>query len=153
MSRPVQLLLPRQFLSAMILHAQSEIPNECCGLLAGVCDGDVLRVEKHYRLVNEAASPIEYLSEPRSMFKADLDMRMLGLEIVAIYHSHPTSELIPSRIDLEHNYIANVVHFIVGLKDADPNVRGWWLTQDRYEEAAWQIVDEPAPEAEIRAAE
>src|SRR5438105_153199 len=51
----------------------------------------VITVVQRYALVNTAASPTEYLSDPRSMFEAVRDMRRLGLEIVAIYHSHPTS--------------------------------------------------------------
>jgi proteasome lid subunit RPN8/RPN11 len=125
----------------MLQHAQSALPNECCGLLAGVRDGAVLRVEKHYPLINEAASPIEYRSEPRSMLQADRDMRKWNLDMIAVYHSHPTSAPIPSRTDLERNYIPDVVQFIIGLKDAEPLLRGWWLTGDHFEEADWRIVD------------
>jgi proteasome lid subunit RPN8/RPN11 len=125
----------------MVQHAQSELPNECCGLLAGVREGDVLRVEKHYPLVNEAASPIEYRSEPRSMLQADRAMRALNLDVVAVYHSHPTSAPIPSRTDLERNYMPDVVQFIISVQDAEPLMRGWWLTDDHYEEASWQIVN------------
>src|SRR5687768_7881777 len=82
LSRSEQLLLPAQIHAAMIQHAQSELPNECCGVLAGVREEDVLRVLKCYPLVNEAASPTEYLSEPKSMFAADKDMRQLGYDIV-----------------------------------------------------------------------
>ena len=125
----------------MVNHAQAEAPNECCGLLAGTIEGPVLRVEKSHPLVNEAASAVEYRSEPRSMFRAMKDMRTLGHEIVAIYHSHPISEPIPSRTDLERNYSPDVVNFIIGLQGAVPNVRGWWLLESGFEEAAWEIVE------------
>jgi len=125
----------------MVRHAQSELPNECCGLLAGVGDGATLRAEKQFALVNEAASPIEYRSEPRSMLQADREMRALKLEIVAVYHSHPTSAPIPSRTDLARNYMPDVVQFIISLKDAEPLMRGWWLLEDRFEEAEWRILE------------
>jgi proteasome lid subunit RPN8/RPN11 len=140
-SRSDHLLLPRQLYEAMIQHAQAELPNECCGLLAGVHAGDVLRVEARHALINEAASPIAYLSEPRSMFQATKEMRRHDHEIVAIYHSHPTSEPIPSRTDLERCFSPDVVHFIIGLKGPEPLLRGWWLTESAYEEAAWEIVE------------
>jgi [CysO sulfur-carrier protein]-S-L-cysteine hydrolase len=126
----------------MIQQAQAELPNECCGLLAGVRDGDVLRVLACFPLVNEAASPVEYWSEPKSLFATEKEMRRLGYERVAVYHSHPTSEPIPSKTDLERCvYNTDVVHFIISLKGAEPLMRGWWLTETSFAEAAWQLVD------------
>ena len=141
MSRSVHLLLPRQFYGAILKQARTELPNECCGLLAGVREGDVLRVEKVYPLVNEAASPVEYQSEPRSMFAADKDMRALGIEILATYHSHPSGEPVPSKTDLERSYGSDVIHFIIGLKSEPPSLRGWWLTETSFSEAAWEILE------------
>ena len=69
------------------------------------------------------------------------DMRAQGLEIVAVYHSHPTTEPVPSRKDLERRYSEDVVHFIISLKDREPLMRGWWLREDQYAEANWEIVD------------
>jgi proteasome lid subunit RPN8/RPN11 len=141
-SRPEHLLLPRHLYNAMLLHAQSESPNECCGLLAGVREADVLRVLTRHPLVNEAASPIEFVSQPRSMFDATKAMRNSGQEILAIYHAHPTSEPIPSKTDLARNfYGTSVIHFIIGLNGPEPILRGWWLMEDAFAEAAWQIVE------------
>ena len=158
-SRSDHLLLPRQLYEAMLQHAQAELPNECCGLLAGVRDGETLRALVCHPLVNQAASPIEYLSEPRSIFQATKEMRNQDHEIVAIYHSHPTSAPIPSRTDLARCYSSEVVHFIIGLEGLHffylfplakkayllagpkPLTRGWWLTETDVEEAAWEIGD------------
>ena len=141
MSRTDHLLLPRQLYDSMIQHAQTEMPNECCGLLAGTIGPNVLRAAKWYPLVNEAASPIEYRSEPHSMFQAIKDMRGPGYEVVAIYHSHPTSPPIPSRTDLARNYSPDVVNLIIGLNGPEPILRAWWLLEDSFEEAIWEIVN------------
>lgn len=145
LSRSGRLLLPRRILRAMVEHAQAELPNECCGLLVGEVDDGVLRARAWYPLVNEAASPIAYRSEPGSMFGAVKDMRASGYEVVAIYHSHPTSAPIPSRTDLEQNYSSDVVNFIIGLQESPPLMRGWWLTETTFKEAAWEIVEGEAP--------
>ena len=125
----------------MIQHARAELPNECCGLLAGVRDGDVLRALAWHPLVNEAASPIEYRSEPTCMLRACREMDKHGQEILAVYHSHPTSAPTPSRTDMERCYDWDVVHFIIGLAEAEPIVQGWWLTETAHEEAIWRVVE------------
>ena len=79
------------------------------------------------------------LEVPPEAIKA---MRAAGHEIVAVYHSHPSSEPVPSRKDLERNYYGDtVVHFIIGLAGAEPVVRGWWLTETAFAEANWQIIE------------
>ena len=141
LSRSAHLLLPRRILQAMVEHAQAELPNECCGVLAGKCDGQLLRVEAWHALVNALASPTKYLSDGPSMFKADRAMRDAGHAILAVYHSHPTSEPIPSRTDLDWEYFSDVIHFIIGMSGPEPLVRGWWLMKTTFEEATWEIVE------------
>src|SRR5438552_1090553 len=98
-----RLLLPAQILRDMIAQARAELPNECCGLLAGRVEGGAGRVERRYPLVNRAASPTEYDGDPKGQLAAQKDMRRLGLELLAIYHSHPTAAPVPSKKDLARN--------------------------------------------------
>jgi [CysO sulfur-carrier protein]-S-L-cysteine hydrolase len=138
-SIPFRLVLPTQIRDEMFVQAQTELPNECCGLLAGrVADG-IGQVVKRYPLKNTAASPVEYLSDPADMFAAERDMRRQGLEVLAVYHSHPTSEALPSRTDRERNYSTQIVNLIISLKGGTPVMRGWWLTEDSSAEADWEI--------------
>jgi len=125
----------------MLAQAKAEQPNECCGLLAGRIDPDrTARVERRYPLVNEAKSPVEYLSEPSSMFAAERERRRLGLEFLAVYHSHPTSEPVPSRKDRAQNYSPDVMNLIISLKGQTPVVRAWWLEAESQREAEWEVV-------------
>jgi [CysO sulfur-carrier protein]-S-L-cysteine hydrolase len=143
MSAPFRLLVPRPIYEAIIAHARHELPAECCGLLAGVIEDEVGRVTMHLPLVNALASPAEYESESRSLFAAHKTMRAAGAEVLAVYHSHPTSDPVPSRKDLDRNYSEGVVNFIIGLRRAEPDVRGWWLTADGAREAAWGVDADP----------
>jgi proteasome lid subunit RPN8/RPN11 len=143
-----RLFLPRAIFDALIAQAQAELPNECCGLLAGKIStspthSPEIRIEKCYPLVNTLRSPREYESEPKEMFTASRDMREHELDLVAIYHSHPASPPIPSKKDLERNFYGDsVIHSIVSLVGGTPEVRGWWLLDKNFEEATWQIVEE-----------
>jgi [CysO sulfur-carrier protein]-S-L-cysteine hydrolase len=136
-STPFHLQLPRRIRNDMLAHARAELPNECVGLLAGVISGGMGRVVTRYPLINAAASPREYLSQPESMSAAYRDMRERSLEILAVYHSHPGSDPIPSRTDLERNYSGDVANFIISLKSEPPQLRAWWLKENSYEELEW----------------
>lgn len=123
----------------MLGHAQSELPHECCGLLAGRLSENAV-IEEIYPLVNVAETPAtEYLSEAQGMFAAHRDMRRRGLDVLAVYHSHPTAPPVPSKKDRERNYSPEVVNFIISLQKADPEMRGWWLTPEDFREAVWRI--------------
>src|SRR2546430_11239829 len=63
---PFHLLLPAQFVEQMFAQAKAELPNECCGLLAGtVAPAGTGRVGRRYPLTKAAGSPLEYPSGPR----------------------------------------------------------------------------------------
>jgi [CysO sulfur-carrier protein]-S-L-cysteine hydrolase len=158
--------VPRDIIDAMVAHARAELPNECCGLLAGrlpqagssvppplvdVGEGqgggspkpNTALVIRRYPLTNQAGSPTEYLSDPDALFAAHRGMRRLGLDVLAIYHSHPTSEPIPSRKDIErNNYGAEVVHLIISLARAEPQIRAWHLSPDSYAAADWTVIEQ-----------
>ena len=146
-----RLLIPRSLLEGLVAQALTERPLECCGLLAGLHEEaktavestkSVARAVRRYPLVNAAASPREFLSDDRSMLAADRDMRARGLDLLAVYHSHPTSLAVPSRTDLERHWCAEVVCLIVSLAATQPVVRAWHLTQTGYQEAEWEIIND-----------
>jgi proteasome lid subunit RPN8/RPN11 len=127
--------VPADVLAALIAQAKAEAPLECCGLLAGRIVDGVAVAEMRYSLVNDAASPVEFVSEARSLFNAVRDIDRRGLRLLAVYHSHPTSRPVPSKTDLERNYSPDVVNIIVSLQTEPAEVRGWWLREDGYAEA------------------
>jgi proteasome lid subunit RPN8/RPN11 len=140
-------MLPRVLYEEMLAQARAELPNECCGMLAGRIEpagpGETPKalVLRRLPLVNAAASPVEYLSEDRSMFDAVRAMDKEGLDTLAVYHSHPTSQPVPSRKDREQNYSQNVMNLIISLNGPEPLIRGWWLTAAEYREAEWLLTE------------
>ena len=68
------------------------MPNECVGFLAGTIADGVGTATQCLPLVNELASPTDFLTEHhQSLFAAHRAMRGVGTHELAIYHSHPTS--------------------------------------------------------------
>lgn len=125
-----RLLLTTTHRDEMLAHLVTCLPAEGCGLFAGTIESDTGRVTHHFPLRNALSSPTEYQSDPRDMLLAHKAMRVAGVDVLAVYHSHPTSDPIPSRRDHERNYSEQVVNIIVGLAKADPDVRAWWLKQN-----------------------
>jgi [CysO sulfur-carrier protein]-S-L-cysteine hydrolase len=118
------LLIPRQIADSVIAHAQADAPNECCGFLAGK-NGEIIH---WFPLSNAAKSPTtRFESSPESTFATTKEMRRLGVEILAVYHSHPTSIAAPSSTDREWNYSADVVNVIVSLIVQPPQLRAWQI--------------------------
>lgn len=141
MSTPFHLLVPRPLYDAMLAQAVAELPNECCGLLAGRVANGVGRAERRYPLVNALACPTRYEADPKGLLDATRAMRPHGLDVLAIYHSHPTSDPVPSRTDLAQSFWPGTVYLIISLRTAEPLVRGWWLTETDYRAAAWEVVE------------
>ena len=114
----------------MMDHARAQLPAECCGLLAGKSG----RILQRYELRNELASPVAYQADPRDLFVAFREMRERELDLVAIYHSHPSSPARPSRIDLEQNYYVDVPRIIISLASEPPVVKAFQLSESGFDE-------------------
>jgi proteasome lid subunit RPN8/RPN11 len=140
-----RLVVPADVLAAIIEQALAEAPLECVGLLGGqIRDGSGV-VEVRYPLVNEAASPVEFVSAARGMLDATRDLDRRVRTLLAVYHSHPAAAPIPSRTDLERSYSAEVASVIVSLQSDPPAVRAWWLWDRGFEECEL-AVEGPAGE-------
>jgi [CysO sulfur-carrier protein]-S-L-cysteine hydrolase len=142
------LRIPHLLYEKMLAQAAAELPNECCGLLAGRLGGNgtSAQVTQLYALVNERASPSEFVSEPKSMFTAMKAMRQEAIEVLAVYHSHPTSEPIPSKRDQEMSYSSTVMNLIIGLANEKPEVCGWWLLENEYFAGSLEVTNSPQSE-------
>jgi proteasome lid subunit RPN8/RPN11 len=136
-----RLTIPDRLLDEVVAHAREALPNECCGLLAGRVENGVGVVTTRFAVTNDLASPTAYQTNARDLLAAFRAMREDKLDVLAIYHSHPTSEAVPSRRDVaENTYGETVVHLIVGLAHATPDVKAWWITDEGYREAEYDRV-------------
>jgi proteasome lid subunit RPN8/RPN11 len=82
-----------------------------------------------FRALNVRASPTAYEIRPRELFALFRRMREEKLELVGIYHSHPTGENAPSARDLELAYYPETPYVIVSPRaDAPQPVRAFILS-------------------------
>ena len=87
-------MIPSEVRAELRAHAEAEAPNEACGLVV-LRDGVA---ERYVRGRNAAASPYRFELEvpPETWFLEDE-----GYEL-AVFHSHLSSPLRPSRTDVEN---------------------------------------------------
>jgi proteasome lid subunit RPN8/RPN11 len=136
-TKAMVLEIPRDIVDAMVAHCVREAPLECCGILCGVAP----RVSLFYPLRNELQSEDRYHADPRDLFAAQKDYRAKGAEILAIYHSHPAKDALPSKTDLAENYYGPLPRIIVSLAGQSPDVRVWRLDAESHDALPWQIVE------------
>jgi proteasome lid subunit RPN8/RPN11 len=92
-------------------HGRREAPLEACGYLLGK-DAIVASV---LPLTNIDHSPEHFSLDPKEQFSAVRQARAEGLEILAVYHTHPASPARPSEEDIKLAYDPNIVYVIASL--------------------------------------
>ncbi|MDR0733713.1 MAG: M67 family metallopeptidase [Dysgonamonadaceae bacterium] len=122
--------IPQQIIDGIIAQARNELPDEACGLLAGNAD----RVEKQFPLTNVDHSPEHFSFDPKEQFAALREARKLGMQIVANYHSHPSSPARPSEEDIRLAFDPNIIYLILSLQDAaNPSLKAFSIREGKVE--------------------
>ena len=134
-----RLQMPAAIRDILFDHARRDLPNECCGLLIGTMDGENVSVSRAIPLVNELHSPTAFRSEPRSLFTAMKAIREMNGELVAVYHSHPTGEAIPSVRDREEITYPDALTVIVGLPEGIAQLRAWQFISGQFLEVEIEV--------------
>jgi len=109
-------------LDAMFAASLQAAPAEACGLLGGR-DGVAT---SHYPVPNVAPEPTErFVMDPAGQREAFTAMERRGEELVAIYHSHPSTGASPSKADLLSAHYLDAFYLIVGLRQGRPYLRAF----------------------------
>jgi len=134
-----KLEIPSNIFEQMLEQAKAEAPIEACGILAGSNN----RVEKLYKMTNTDKSSNRFMMEPKEQFAVVKDIRSAGLEMLAIYHSHPET---PPRLSAKDTRLAltpGVVYIIVSLQDSDcPAMKGFMIENGNVTEVLVRIVEQ-----------
>ena len=130
--------ISQQLVDEMVAHAREDLPNECCGMIAGA-GGEATEV---IRVANAAASPLRYEMDPQGQFDALKEIEADGCELLAIYHSHTKSAAYPSQTDV--NQAQNwpeQIYVIVSLADDDaPDVKAFTLADLQIADAELDVT-------------
>ncbi len=104
-------VIPRVIVNKILGHAQRTAPEECVGILSGTGR----EVRGWHPLTNQLRETRRFLADPGEQIRVFKQLREQGLEVTAIYHSHPTSPAEPSTEDLKQSHYADALYLIVSL--------------------------------------
>jgi proteasome lid subunit RPN8/RPN11 len=105
--------IPEDLLNRLIEHARQEYPLESCGILAGK-NG---KITKLYSMENTHKSSSCYLMAPEEQLRVFQEIEEEGLELSAIYHSHPHSPAFPSQRDVDSAFYPDSLILIISLME------------------------------------
>lgn len=117
----------------ILAHAVSGLPNEACGLIAGIREGDRKIVKKVYLLTNVDESNEHFSMDPKEQLAALKDMRALGYTQFGNWHSHPESPSRPSEEDKRLAFDSQADYLILSLEDRENPVLNAFRIQNRSE--------------------
>ena len=148
MQRPMSraapgLHLPRELAAGLITRARGAAGHEICGLLTGAEAG---RAGHDLTIANRATRAADrFQMDIGQQIEAFRATRRAGHVIVAIYHSHPVGEAVPSGHDRRgHGYPAIPAIIVAPGAEADV-IRAWWLEPGSAAECP--LIIEPAEHA------
>jgi proteasome lid subunit RPN8/RPN11 len=97
MVEEVCLTIPQHLWDEMRRHVDHHFPEEACGLVGGQdwVSGTVIPV------TNELHSTTAYRMAPEEQMNALLRLEDANLDLLAIFHSHPSGPAYPSITDIE----------------------------------------------------
>lgn len=133
------IIIPKSIINQMIEQAKAEFPNEGCGILAG--QGN--KVSHIYKMVNSEKSAESFFMDPKEQFSVIKKMRQDNLEMLAIYHSHPSTPARPSAKDIEMALYPQASYLIISLeKRNEPLIRAFQIKEGKVEEEKIEIEGE-----------
>jgi len=130
------LQIEKKILTALLAHGRREEPNEACGYLAAK-DGVVCR---HFELRNIDAAPDHYSMDPAEQFAVIRRMRDEGLQVAAVYHSHPETPARPSVEDIRLAHDPGMTYVIVSLMAGVEPVRAFKIKQGEVIDVVLQVL-------------
>jgi [CysO sulfur-carrier protein]-S-L-cysteine hydrolase len=133
---PAAIRIPRQILDALLTNARTHAPNESCGLLSGRNS----TITNFHPTKNASPTPTtNYEIAPADLFQFMREIRDGNLELVAIYHSHPASENIPSPKDVARSYYPEAAYIIVSPQSQTP-IRAFQIRDGQVAELSIEIL-------------
>jgi proteasome lid subunit RPN8/RPN11 len=102
------LVINEELWEAMHQDVRQRTPQEACGLVAGKQG----RARMVIPITNSLQSPVRYHMDPQEQLAAFNLLDEKELDVLAIYHSHPSGPAGPSATDIAEAYYPQAIYLI-----------------------------------------
>ena len=96
----------------LLNHASKCNPNESCAILFGSVENEKSIVKEAFLAENIDKSPVNFTISNEELLKTYKIAEEKNLDVIGIFHSHPSSEAFPSSTDKKFMYTNPVVWVI-----------------------------------------
>lgn len=134
--------ISKQDYEKILRHAESVLPEEACGLIAGENTADGRIIKKVYILTNIDHSNEHFSLDPKEQLAAIKDMRANGLAPLGNWHSHPESPSRPSDEDKRLAYDSSASYLILSLMNRNAPVLNSFKISGDTAENEGLVIDE-----------
>ena len=121
-----ELVIPAAIWRQMRRHVHRTAPLEACGLLAGKDE----QVSLSQGIRNDQRSPVRFQMNPKEQLKAFNLFEDMSLDLLAIYHSHPSGPTHPSPSDIRQAAYA-VAYIIWSQQGEEWKADGYWIESEQ----------------------
>ncbi len=127
------IILKKSDYEKIVEYAESLLPEEACGLIAGIEIDGVKYIKEVYLLENTDHSNEHFNISPQEQLKAIKDMRTKGLTAFGNWHSHPESPSRPSEEDKRLFFDSKARYLILSLMEKNAPVLNAFIVKNHIE--------------------
>lgn len=135
-----KIILENDLYKEMIDYATQRLPEEACGIVAGVYIKDAFYIRKIYFLENKDHAPNHFSINPLEQLDVIKKIRAGNLELLGCWHSHTTTKAVPSPEDIRLAYDSNISYLILSFKDSKPVIKSFHIENGDYTEENLTIL-------------
>jgi proteasome lid subunit RPN8/RPN11 len=121
--------IPNRLMEQMSADIEEKANEEACGLLAGTILQDAYQVTLVLPMTNMLHSAVRFRIEPHEQLQAFNQIEMQRLELVGIYHSHPSGPDEPSKTDIAESYYPDAANLIWSGRTGEWRCRAFFISQ------------------------
>jgi proteasome lid subunit RPN8/RPN11 len=135
-----KLRLPAHLWQTIIACVEKTLPEEACGLLAGMDD----TIQAAFPVTNLLHRPDRFQMDPVEQYEVFRWIDERGLELLGIFHSHPSGPEAPSKTDLAEFAYPGVAYLIVFLREQAWQSRIFDIRDGNYTEITLEVIEKEA---------
>ncbi|MGP4041666.1 Mov34/MPN/PAD-1 family protein [Gracilibacillus sp. D59] len=128
---------PDELYQKLIAEGEKKLPYEACGLLAGTHN----QVKSFWPLQNQLASTTRFFVPKKVVSEALKCIENRKEQVLAVFHTHPSTKPVPSQYDLSHHPDEDVDMVIVSFKYPTPEIKWYQIKSKRWKECTIHISE------------